>query len=211
MGRPKKIKTNNTQEVTPTEQINNSKVVPEQNSGTASAQKAQNFTYTGKAKLTVKFGNKTLFSTETHNNGTDRLFYGLVNALIGNYTTADSYRPNALALLSKSSGSTPEYKAVSGLVLVDSKDLEDLSDRSASTHKYRARLHFNIPYSSLILDSSASETIDALGLYAIQQTTSLDTDYLAKVDLNDAIQLSSLTANTSLAIEWLLGFENQSV
>lgn len=119
--------------------------------------------------------------------------------MAGSYRDADKYRPKSLILLETDSENT--VKPLSSLIYSDSTVVE--------TNGAVVRLHFSIPYSSL---RSSSGTITTLALCAPENFSyeNIKDTILAEVNLENSIEIGTLTSNTNLAVEWQLQVMNKT-
>jgi len=177
-------------------------------------QGTQAISYQGSINLSINNGKKVLVRKKYHNKGMPNLFRFLANCLAGN--NSDNLRPVKIKLFyNKDTAATPNafdwatasLTAVSPYILFDSTPVIKENKEAES---FEVTFHFRVPFSHI-----SGDTIHLIGLFksdATDDKQDVSAYYLLSEDNSwTPIDLSGVSANYSLIIEWTLKISNKAI
>lgn len=171
-----------------------------------------NIIYQGSVKVTLKKGNKIIYSKSYHNNGGSPLFNFLTGCLAGRYQEND--RPKNIRFFYASEDSSPgpitnSSTPCSPFIALNKVGLTEDSQGVV--------LHFTVPC-AFVKTTGSNGKVNQIGLYsnAYTQSDNQQENYSAYwnlVDDNgnwDPMTVSSDNGDYNIFVEWTLSFTNKN-
>lgn len=168
-------------------------------------------TYQGSVKVSLKKGNKTIFSKTYHNKGGAPLFNFLCSCLAGNYQEAD--RPKNIMLYTND-----------GTYSADNSDINSLHSHSCSTYISLNKVGFTADKNGVVLHFTVpcafvnSDKIYQIGLFSFANSQRDSIKYSAcwnfisddSVPTWNPLDISSANGDYNIFVEWTMALNDKS-
>ena len=191
----------------------------------------QTVKYSGKVKVCIQRGNRTIFTKQYNNSGLPNLFRFLALALSGNYTnqimpsklklfgaktnvdmTSDSAKPNNFSWVNNFSGEKPILEGLSPFINYDTTPLveQKVDTQNKDLSYFDVTFHFRIP-STLI----GGNNIYAIGLFPNNIIDGNEINASAYYLFAEGENWTPLipedtTGDFNLVIDWTLSLKNET-
>ena len=176
--------------------------------------------YQGKVTLTLKRKNTVVWTKTSHNEGKQDLFRFICLCLKGSYNTANVLKPNSIYLVNNQNSidnpdSNPSQSikvsqniGIYGVPEEDTLEGEEMKNKDA----YQITFHFLVPYSAILINTGAIDTIEFNQINLITKDGILLARYfLTKEGQWDpqTITTRDLARGFTLLVDWTLIFGNE--